>query len=521
MTALGGTTMNQRGDSGQSSSELMTSQLLLLVESIEDCAVCRLDPGGYVLSWNIGAHRVKGYSADEIIGQHFSCFYPRADAERGLPTDHLHSATGGRHEHEGWRVRKGGFLFWARTILTALQDDAGELLGFWQVTHDYSAQRRLQTALHRVEVEADRLAMVASRTNNAVVITDAAGRIEWVNTSFTRISEYPLAEALGKKPGELLHGPCTDPATVVYMREHLAAGRGFNTEILNYTRSGRPYWLSIEVQPVHDESGRLINFVAIQADITERKRLEEERLRLLECERAAREEAEQASRLKDQFLAVLSHELRTPLNSIIGFAQLLRRGALTANAYTLALETIERNGKLQAQLIDDLLDVARILQNSFSISAQRIQVHTVACAAVDAVQVQAQARRIELGISIGKGVGWIEADPRRLQQAIWNLLTNAIKFTPAGGRIEVYVLARDGAIEITVRDTGIGIERQFLPHIFDRFRQADSTSTREYGGLGLGLAIVRHIIALHGGTVEADSPGPGLGATFTIRLPVI
>ena len=238
-----------------------------------------------------------------------------------------------------------------------------------------------------------------------------------------------------------------------------------------------------------------------------------------ELERA-RDEAEAGNRAKDEFLAVISHELRTPLTPIISWTRLLAGGDLDATATRRALESIERNARSQAQLVDDLLDVSRIIAGKVRLDIQQLELKPLLEAAIDATRPAADAKGIRVQILIDPRTGHVAADPERLQQVFWNLLSNAIKFTPRGGRVQVQLRRVDSHVEVSVSDTGQGIKPEFLPHVFDRFRQADSTSKRVHGGLGLGLAIVRHIVELHGGRVRATSPGEGQGATFTVELPV-
>lgn len=253
----------------------------------------------------------------------------------------------------------------------------------------------------------------------------------------------------------------------------------------------------------------------------ERKRAEQERAQLLVREQRARAEAEAANRMKDEFLAVLSHELRSPLNPIIGWSGMLRTQKLNAATTARALETIERNAKLQADLIEDLLDVSRMIRGKLSLNVCPVNLIPIVQAAMETVQLAAAAKSIRLESVLNPAVGLISGDPNRLQQIVWNLLSNAIKFTPSGGRVEIKLDCTDSHAQIEVSDTGKGIEADFLPYVFERFRQADSTSTRSQNGLGLGLAIVRHLTELHGGTVRVDSPGEGQGAIFTVQLPLI
>jgi len=251
-----------------------------------------------------------------------------------------------------------------------------------------------------------------------------------------------------------------------------------------------------------------------------RRAAEADRLNLLEAERQARADAERSDRAKDEFIATVSHELRTPLNAVLGWARLLRMGKLDPAATSRAVETIERSASAQAQIVDDLLDVSRIVQGQLRLDVRAVELVPVIEAAIDAVRHSAAARQIEIAAVLMPRAGPVSGDPGRLQQVVWNLLSNAIKFTPHGGRVEVRLDQDDDHVAIRVRDTGPGIDPAFLPHLFERFRQADSSSTRAYGGLGLGLAIVRHLVEAHGGSVSAASEGPGLGSAFTVLLPL-
>lgn len=246
----------------------------------------------------------------------------------------------------------------------------------------------------------------------------------------------------------------------------------------------------------------------------------EERQSLLTREQMARAEAESANRLKDEFLATISHELRTPLNAIMGWSHLLRNGRIDEATAARAVETIERNARAQAQLIEDTLDISRVITGKLRLNIGSVDVASVINAAIDSVQLAASSKNIQLSVTLDPSARHVSGDASRLQQVVWNLLSNAIKFTPSGGRVEVRVEHADPNVKISVSDTGQGISAEFLPFMFDRFRQADGTSTRRHGGLGLGLAIARHLVELHGGTIHAQSPGQGSGAVFTIRLPL-
>jgi signal transduction histidine kinase/ActR/RegA family two-component response regulator len=272
--------------------------------------------------------------------------------------------------------------------------------------------------------------------------------------------------------------------------------------------------------PIKNGNGRVLGVNAVVVEITQRKKIEEERERLLRQEKAAREEAEAANRMKDEFLATISHELRTPLTSILGWARMLTRGGLSEHQARHALDVIAQSAKAQNRLIEDILDTSRIITGRLKLDAQPVEIERVFQEAVDVIRPSAEAKGIALSAVIEVPGGIVFGDANRLQQAVWNLLSNAVKFTNEGGRVEARLGRAGGQAELTVNDTGIGIEPQFLPYVFDRFRQADSATTRLYSGLGLGLAIVRHIVEMHGGSVSVSSPGKDQGATFKIRLPL-
>lgn len=275
---------------------------------------------------------------------------------------------------------------------------------------------------------------------------------------------------------------------------------------LRRARDGEYRWHLIQVLPQFDADGTLHGFIATATDVDEA--------------RSARVELERISRAKDEFLATISHELRNPLNAILGWTRMLREGKLDGDKAARALETVERNAAMQAALVEDMLDVSRIITGKLALNVGAVDLGQLVGAAYETVRMAAEAKQIDVRLQLDDGVGQASGDPERLQQVIWNLLSNAIKFTPRGGRVEVRSCRAGSQVELTVRDSGQGIPTDFLPYVFERFRQADSTTTRVHGGLGLGLAIVRHLVELHGGTVAVHSDGPGQGALFTVRLPL-
>ncbi|MDZ8139320.1 MAG: response regulator [Nostoc sp. DedQUE04] len=365
---------------------------------------------------------------------------------------------------------------------------------------------------------------------DGVSLVDQEGRIMRCNRAMMQLFNKPSHEILGYAHHELMgaklgigDGTCFRRAKQTHQRQ-----------ILEFQSQER--WFAKTIDPVLDRDGDLTGAVFILSDITERKRAEallqeqNDRLnQLMISLQQQTEQAQQANRIKDEFLAVLSHELRSPLNPILGWAKILQKNHQDAAKTQYALETIERNAKLQAQLIEDLLDVSRILQGKLSLNIVPVGLTFTIKAALETVRLAAEAKSIQIQTIFEPNVGQVLGDSGRLQQVVWNLLSNAIKFTSQGGRVEVRLETIEDEVDsraakytqITVSDNGRGISGDFLPYVFDYFRQADGTTTRKFGGLGLGLAIVRHLVELHGGTIHAASPGEGQGAVFTVKLPLI
>jgi signal transduction histidine kinase len=292
-------------------------------------------------------------------------------------------------------------------------------------------------------------------------------------------------------------------------------------------KDGSRFWAHVTITSVRDKSGKLIGFAKLTRDLSERKRAEALeadgvlREEMLQAERTARIEAQRAVQIKDEFLATLSHELRTPLSAILGWTQILRKlGKPKPDEFERGMEAIERNTRAQAQLIDDLLDLSRITSGRLRLDVQRVTISDVANGAVESAQPTAQAKGVRLDAIIDPRSGVVSGDPARLQQIFWNLLSNAIKFTPKGGRVQATLQRINSHLEFRVRDNGIGMPASFLPHVFERFSQKDSSTTRTHGGLGLGLAISKQLVELHGGTIQASSPGEGQGSTFVVDLPL-
>jgi len=364
------------------------------------------------------------------------------------------------------------------------------------------------------------LAMQASGMGAWTRELDGTNHVQW----------SPELEAIfGLAPGEF---PQTEEAffEFVHPEDREALSHAVRDAIANRTdyeidfryaaKDGKPGWMIGRGRAFYDANGKPYRLAGLGWDITGRKRAEEEREQLIQREQTARTEAERANRVKDEFLATLSHELRTPLTAMLGWLSMLRTARLDQETAAHAIETVERNARAQAQLIEDLVDVSRIAGGKLNLEVRPMDLMPVIAAAVDIVRPAANAKGIKIEISNDESLGPVSGDPARLQQVIWNLLSNAVKFTPRDGRVDVSLRRYESSAELVVRDNGLGIQPDFLPNVFDRFRQAESPVTRTHRGLGLGLAIVRHLTELHGGTVTAESPGAGKGATFTIRIPL-
>jgi PAS domain S-box-containing protein len=499
----------------------------LLVEGVREYAIFLLDPRGFILSWNAGAERIKGYKAEEIIGQHFSRFYTQQALDRGHPDYELEVAESeGRFEEESWRVRKDGSLFWANVVITALRDQTGALRGFGKVTRDLTGRKEAEESLRQSE-ERFRL-LVEGVPDYALFMLDANGYVMTWNTGAQRIKGYRAEEIIGQHFSKFYPPDVVEAGWPEHeLQVAIAEGR-FEEEGWRVRKDGSRFWANVVITALRDDACRLRGFAKLTRDLSARKQVETsqehgaQRDQMLEAERTARIEAQRTARMKDEFLATLSHELRTPLNAILGWTQVLRMPKASKPGDLLrGLEVIERKARAQVQLVDDLLDLSRILAGRVRLDVQRLELVDIVRGAIESSFPAAQAKGVRLESILDPRGGLVSGDPGRLQQVVWNLLNNAIKFTPKEGRVQVLLERVNSHIEISVADTGIGIPLSFLPHVFDRFSQRDATASRGYGGLGLGLAITKQLVELHGGTIQAKSRGEGEGATFTVKLPLM
>ncbi len=389
----------------------------------------------------------------------------------------------------------------------------------YQVREYLAEQEQAQKVIR--DAERRYRSLLDNITDYAIFMTDPEGRVSSWNGGAGAILGYSGREILGQSVELLATQEDLESDTPKReMREAASAGRVTNAR-WRLRKDGRRLFVEGVVAAVRDDTDRLLGFAHFLRDVTEKHRIEIEREQLLDSERAARSQAEYASRTKDEFLATLSHELRTPLNAILGWTQVLRKSRDLPQDAVNALTVIERNARSQAQIIEDLLDMSSIISGKVRLDVQRLDLASIVKATVETVKPAALAKGIRLHVVLDPLAGPVRGDPNRLQQVFWNLLTNAMKFTHKDGRVTLTLARVNSHLEVEVSDNGEGIDPAFLPHVFDRFRQADASSARRHGGLGLGLSIVKQLVELHGGAISAKSAGRDLGSTFRVSLPLM
>lgn len=554
------------------STELASQWLAAVIESAEDAIISKTLES-IITSWNKGAERIFGYTADEVIGKPVTILMP-PDFIDEEPVILARLKSGERLDHyETIRLHKDGSLIDISLTVSPIKAADGRIIGASKIARDISARKRAEKELKEqsdiietvnhlgrsLVAELDLHKLVQAITDAATEVSNARFGAFFYNVLDDQGESYMLYVLSGAPLKAFSHFPLPRN-TEIFAPTFKGSGTVLIEDVKQDPRYGKnsPYYgmpeghlpvTSYLAVPVISRSGevygglffghpdrgvfneraaRIIEGLAAQASIAmDNSRLYEAAQRArAEAERAALEnerlyqQAQESSRLKEEFLATISHELRTPLNAILGWARMLRGGQVTEGGVAKALETIERNARAQAQLIDDLLDVSRIITGKLRMDVRPADPNLFIEAAIEALTPAAAAKGVRLQKILDTGVVSVPGDPVRLQQIVWNLLSNAIKFTKRGGRVQVRLERVNSHIEIIVSDTGQGIEAEFLPHVFDRFRQADQRTTRQHGGMGLGLAIVKNLVELHGGSVEAASPGLDKGATFTVRLPV-
>jgi len=472
-------------------------------------AIHWIGPDGTILRANKAELRMLGYSADEYIGRNIADFHIDKDNIRHI-LDRLHAGETLRAYPAQLLTKEGSI----RDVMinSSVYFENGEFMHTRCFTRDVTEQLHTEKSLRQ-------LAAIVETTDDAVISKNLNGIITSWNPAAERLYGYTAAEVVGKSVTILIppERPDEEPAILARLRR---GERIDHYETVRVAKDGRRLDVSLTVSPIRDASGKIIGASKIARDITQQKKAQNEIARLLASERAARQDAEVASRSKDEFLATLSHELRTPLTAMLGWLTILRTHKLDQKTTTHAIETIERNAKAQAQLIEDLVDISRIVGGKLSLQVGPTELLPVIDASIEVVKPAADAKDISIVVNYDPTVGPVAGDSGRLQQIIWNLLSNAVKFTPNGGSVFVDYRRQGSFAEVVVRDTGIGISEDFLPHVFERFRQAESSATRTHRGMGLGLAIVRHLVELHGGTVSVHSDGENHGTTFMVHLPL-
>lgn len=479
----------------------------LLVEGVREYAIFLVDPEGSVASWNAGAARIIGYRAEEIIGQQITCFYPAEDVQEGKPDRLLRIARDdGQHEDEGWRVRKDGSRFWASVLITALYDGDGNLKGYSEVIRDLTERKRTEQAL----------LSVVNNVVDGIITTDESGKIESFNPAAERIFGYPARDVIGQNVTLLI------PETFHREEDDLAAGSstrmvrakliGVGREVVGRRKDGTEFPMDLAVTSFR--MGERRYFTGILRDISASKRQEQEmRERLAELA--------EADNQKNDFLAMLGHELRNPLAPIRNALHILKMPGASDQAVAQAREAMERQVQHVVRLVDDLLDVSRIMRAKIDLRKEVTDLASIIGSAVETAQPVIDAQGHELTVSMPKKKIPVEADVVRMAQVISNLLMNAAKYTDHAGRIWLTV-ERDGpsAALIRVKDSGIGIAPELLPRVFDLFVQGHRSLARSQGGLGIGLTLAKNLVEMHGGTIAAHSEGLGQGSEFVIRLPV-
>lgn len=499
----------------------------LLVEGVKDYAIYMLDPAGRIVSWNIGAQSVKGYSKHEVLGQHFSLFFTAEDIKRGKPGAILEiAAREGKYQEEGWRVRKGGSLFWASVVLSALYDPNGELRGFGKVTRDMSEARQAQEALRQSE-ERFRL-LVEGVQDYAIFMLDPSGHVVSWNSGAQLIKGYTPEEIIGRHfsifyPIEDIR----DRKPERELRIAMAEGR-YQEEGWRLRKDGSRFWANVLITALFDAHGQLQGFGKVTRDMTERALVERQREQLHERElqlmheREVRTQMELVERMRDSFLTVLAHELRTPLTALLGNAQvLLRRGQREGDLSDRGqrnLQVIVKQATRLNDIISLQLDISRLHTGQLQIERAPLDIAAVAQQVVEEFQPSTLNHIVTYTGPSTPLV--VEGDELRLIQVLQNLVQNAIKYSPAGGYVRLEVQRLGRAARITVTDEGMGIPHEALPHLFKRFYRASNVDEQHISGLGVGLYVVKELVSLHGGTVEVVSQ-VAHGSSFIIDLPVL
>jgi PAS domain S-box-containing protein len=536
----------------QTQDDITARHLAKVVESSDDAIVSK-DLNSIIMSWNPAAERMFGYSEKEVLGKSIRILIPdHLQDEEDVVLSKIRAGEKVEH-YETIRRRKDGKLISVSLTVSPIHDDAGKIVGASKIARDISDRVAMEAAATEYtantqklgEVGAmvmstlDRESVVQKVTDTATELTHAEFGAFFYNVDEEQGDSYMLYALSGASKEAFAHFP-HPRATSIFAPTFKGEGVVRLDDVTADPRFGKnapfngmpPGHLPVKsylAVPVKGISGNVLGGLFFAHSQTGQFTEQHERLAVgiaswasvaLENARLYTE-AREANRVKDDFLAVLSHELRTPLNAIVGYSRMMRGNLLPPDQVTRAIDVLERNARWLTQIVDDVLDVSRIVSGKIRLDVQSVDLAAIVDNAIGTVQPAADAKGVRLQSLIDPRIAPVSGDPDRLQQVVWNLMSNAVKFTPKGGRVQVRLERVNSHIEIVVSDTGMGIAKEFLPHVFDRFRQADSGSTRRSGGLGLGLSIVRHLVEMHGGRVHAASAGQDQGATFTVRLPMM
>jgi PAS domain S-box-containing protein len=522
-TPAEGTDPEIHGRTAKDTHRKVEEQFEGLVAGVRDYAIFLLDPDGIVRSWNAGAERIKGYRPNDIIGQHFSRFYPADVRSTGWPEKELAlAARDGHFEDEGWRVRKDGSRFWANVVISSLYDDAGKVRAFLKITRDLSERKAAEEAL-RLSEERLRL-LVEGVSDYAIFMLDPEGKVATWNTGAERLKGYKAEEIIGRHFSTFYPDEARArrwPQQELELATH--DGR-FEDEGWRLRKDGSRFWANVVITALRDADGKLQGFAKVTRDLTERRAAEESlRSAYGDLERRVEERTRELAardRQKDEFLAMLGHELRNPLAPIRNALEILKLEKAPSAARTQAHGLIERQVQHLVRLVDDLLDVSRIMQGKIELRYERIELAAVVERAIDTAQPVLDARGHQLEVSLPPQPVYLHGDLIRLAQVLGNLLVNAAKYTERAGRIALTATVARDQLVIRVRDNGIGISPELLPRIFDFFVQGNRSLERSQGGLGIGLTLVKRLVEMHGGTVSAHSAGNGKGSEFVVDLPL-
>ncbi|HZY16620.1 MAG TPA: PAS domain S-box protein [Ramlibacter sp.] len=485
--------------------ELSEQRLQLLIEAVTDYGIFMLDAGGHIASWNSGAQKLKGWSREEILGQHFSVFYPPEAQASGWPQEELRlAALRGRFEDEGWRVRKDGSRFWANVVITALYGPGGELTGFAKITRDLTERRRHEEELRSSE---ERLRLLLESVRDyAIFMLGPDGLVQSWSAGAQAIEGYEAGEIIGRH-FRVFYTP-DDQAAGAPERELEAARAEGRVEAEGWRvrKNGSLFWANAVLAAIHGPAGDLRGFAKVTRDMSERRRLED---------------LEESSRRMNEFLAMLAHELRNPLAPIRNAVTIMQLESIASPVLRNCREVIDRQLSHVTRLVDDLLDVGRLSTGKITLRKELVRLSDVVTRSVETARPLIAARRHQLEIQQPEEAVYVNGDSTRLSQVLQNLLVNAARYTPEGGRIQLGVSVNGNLVSVVVRDNGRGIAEADLQRIFQLFMQAGNVnSAGSESGLGIGLTLARSLAELHGGTIAATSPGLGQGSSFTLRLPV-